>query len=177
MKQILMILSITHLSYGKQPAITFFNSSLFIHQGNLIGDVSWGHLLITIDIAQQIQKHEQCKEQFEKLREFNHSIILHDIIDRKIQQTSNLLMEITEDFISQDSTKPRREKRQIAIGIAAVTGLIIGGVTGSLFSKSTSNALVDILEKRTNIITSQVEANFMTLHQINNTIQLVSQEL
>jgi len=59
----------------------------------------------------------------------------------------------------QENTGLVRHKRQIAIGLAALGGMIFGGTVTSLFSRFKSDTLYNVLEKRTNIISSRVEQN------------------
>lgn len=56
------------------------------------------------------------------------------------------------------STNPIiRRRRQVVVGLAAIGGLIIGAVTGSLFTQFKTSALVDVLNKKVDTVVHQVD--------------------
>lgn len=59
-----------------------------------------------------------------------------------------------------------RERRQVAIGLAAIGGMIVGAITRSLFSQYKTNALVDILDRKVDTVVHQVDHIFRGINLV-----------
>lgn len=70
-----------------------------------------------------------------------------------------------------------RASRQIAVGIAAIGGAIIGAISGSLFSTFQTTTLVDILEQRVQTISHQVDSNTIAIYQSREDIAAINKTL
>ncbi len=111
--------------------------------------------------------------------ERNRMWVLLQLCEQKMNKMKNIIQEIQADLEIPDTERKlsNQPKQQLAIGIAAIGGLIVGAVTGSLFSQFKTTALVDILEKRVQTITTQVEQDTIMVLQNTTDIKRINQTL
>lgn len=164
--------------------------ALFQNQGYLISGLSWAHITIDIDLKifeTDLERYQNFIKYFDTLasiapgsktkysdEERRRMTVLKRLCQRKFAKMSNALDELKADLRSPDAL---RQKRQIAVGIAAIGGIIVGAITGSLFSQFKTTALVDILEKRVGTITTQVERNTIAVFQDTEDIKRINRTL
>jgi hypothetical protein len=164
------------------------HGALFQKQGYLIGGLSWAHITVDINLTtltEDLNRYQTFIEYFDILSlpdpknrgqymddERKRMRVLPQLCERKMNKMKNIIQEIRADLEIPNTERKlsNRPKRQLAIGIAAIGGLIVGAVTGSLFSQFKTTALVDILEKRVQTITTQVEQN--TIMVLQNTADI-----
>jgi len=171
------------------PDIQPHNGALFQQQGFLVGGLSWAHIIAPINISKMsddAKRYHNFTQIFNALsqpipssgqrvqlsvEEQKRMRVLKNLSTRRLNKMTSIIADLRADLGNEGyyGTLPRdlvnREKRQIAIGIAAVGGLIVGAVSGSLFSQFKTAALVDILEKRVQTVTHQVEHNSIGIFQ------------
>jgi len=82
------------------------------------------------------------------------------------------------DALTSDPSDPVvRNRRQVVIGLAAIGGMIVGAIAGSLFSQFKTAALVDILNNKVDTVVHQVDRLSMTVYQDHEDIERVNQTL
>jgi hypothetical protein len=177
-----------------KPVIEKHHGALFQTQGYLIGGLSWGHITVDMDLTSltdDINQYQKLVDYFRTVTEpkpqsqgelsaegLKRTFILHQMCERKVDKMRTILNELQADLkIPVDEKEHTKPKRQIAIGIAAIGGLIVGAVTGSLFSQFKTSALVDVLEKRVQTITSQIDQNTIMVLQSEADIKKLNQSL
>lgn len=70
-----------------------------------------------------------------------------------------------------------RHRRQVVIGLAAVGGMIIGAIAGSLFSQFKTNALVDVLNKKVDTVVHQVDSLSIGLYHVDGDVKKINETL
>ena len=70
-----------------------------------------------------------------------------------------------------------RNKRQVIIGLAAIGGLIVGAITGSLFSPFMTTALIDILNQKVDTIVHQFDSLSIGVYQDHQDIKQINKTL
>lgn len=176
----LFALTITMATVMALPDIQPHNGALFQQQGFLVGGLSWAHITAPIDISKMSEDANQFQNFTKYFYELSQPLkgvkvqlsieertrmrVLKNLSTRRLNKMANIISDLRAD-LGNEGTLIHREKRQIAIGIAAIGGLIVGAVSGSLFSQFKTTALVDILEKRVQTVTHQVEQNSIAIFQ------------
>lgn len=124
--------------------------------------------------------------------------VLRNICDRRINRMMTVLKDLQADLgidLAAD-VKPRkttridadselvpsadpviREKRQVIIGLAAIGGMIVGAIAGSLFSQFKTAALVDILNQKVDTVVHQVDNLSIGLYQDQQDIKNINRTL
>jgi len=195
MLNLLMLIVLIPTTLSKAPIIAIHNGTIFTTQGYLIGGLSWSHLVISMNLSEtqeDMMRYSNLYNHFFTSTMEQHQLdnrimkrllILRNINEEKYEQISNRINEVMNSFQSSDNVIGRT-KRQIMVGLAALGGMLFGGAVTSLFSKFKSDTLYNVLEKRTNIISAQVERNTIQILQteteikrINDTIHYISNEL
>jgi len=192
---LLALIGLHITSITTSPTIIEHHGALFQKHGYLIGGLSWAHITVDINLTtltEDLNRYQTFIEYFDILSipdpqnrgqylndERKRMRVLRQLCERKMNKMKNILQEIKADLEIPDAERKlsNRPKRQLAIGIAAIGGLIVGAVTGSLFSQFKTTALVDILEKRVQTITTQVEQNTIMVLQNSADIKRINQTL
>lgn len=181
--------------------------ALFQEHGYIISGLSWAHITATISIEQMrddLLRFTQLTNFFQSAQDaylespLNSSDkarlqALQLICERRLAQMVQIVTDLEADLgapgksdlvyrsVPQDDPEHdsllTRTPRQIAVGIAAIGGAIIGAIAGSLFSAFQTNTLVDILEKRVQTISHQVDSNTIAILQNQADILAVNRTL
>ncbi len=191
-----IILIITIHGHAKSPIIQPHNGTLFLSHGKLVGGLSWGHIIVDIDL-------NQVKEELDnhtKLLEVTGTAIQDGLKDTKLtpaartrlkymqqqgesqaENVARALSEVQGSFIAKVGGF-QKTKRQV--GLAALGGMVVGGIISSLFNQFSSQSLTNILNDKVNIIVTKVEHNSVQISQnqedikrLNQTMEFVHQEL
>jgi len=100
--------------------------------------------------------------------------------ENQVEKISKALEEVQDSF----NTKVSIQRNKCQVGIAALGGMIVGGVISSLFNQFSSHSLTNILNEKVNIIVTKVEHNSIQINQnqedikcLNQTMEYVNQEL
>lgn len=193
--KIFILLVICTTIQSKAPEISIHNGTIFTTQGYLVEGLTWSHIIISLNLSEtqkDISRIEEVYTQFfnEAMNQSSNEnmrkrlLLLRNLNEEKYGQITDQLNEVMNSLQMKDNTEIVRHKRQIAIGLAALGGMIFGGAVTSLFSRFKSDTLYNVLEKRTNIISSRVEQNTLQILQnkedikrINSTLQYVDNQL
>jgi len=82
------------------------------------------------------------------------------------------------DAAQSDSPDPVvRQRRQAVVGLAAIGGMIVGAIAGSLFSQFKTAALVDILNNKVDTVVHQVDNLSLEVYQDHTDIARVNTTL
>ena len=161
---------------------------MFLSHGQLISGLSWGHIISNIDLSQpkqdlsiyvgMVEAFAAAKNEAKDPRASQRLKLLIHNCKNKVKGMDNTLQEIYSGF---DQIKPTpslsRPKRQLAVGIAALGGLITGSIITSLFSQFKSSALTDILDQKVDVLTSKVKTNSIQIAQNQEDIKRINQTL
>ena len=198
---ILLILAFS--SIHALPDIFPHEGALFTQHGYLIGGLSWAHITAPINISrmeQDVRNFQQIITYFDYLSQPNKEtkglseeerkrmLVLKRICDRRLAKMNTVITDLRADLgidfttnISATRT-PRmtalsRQPRQVVVGLAAIGGMIVGAIAGSLFSQFKTTALIDILDRKVDTVVHQVDDLSIGVYQDHQDITQINKTL
>ena len=185
------------------PDITPHEGAIFQQQGYLIGGLSWAHITAPINITQMeedVNKYQNFVEYFDALAkpipggraqisddERRRMVVLKRLCERRMNKMNTVIKDLQADLgidfaldvnprktTRTDQDHLIRNKRQVIIGLAAIGGLIVGAITGSLFSQFKTTALIDILNQKVDTIVHQFDNLSIGVHQDHQDIKQIN---
>jgi len=202
----LCLIILTLATIAALPDISPHEGALFQEHGFLIGGLSWAHITAPINISrmeEDLQKYQHMVDYYDILSqpmpgnkgqvnddEQKRLMVMKRLCERRIRTMTNIIKDLRADLGAEVSTRSatmghqapdnppaNRQKRQLAIGVAAIGGLLVGAITGSLFSQFKTTALIDILERRVNTVVHQVDDNTIGIYQSREDIKRINSTL
>jgi len=156
-------------------------------------------------MAEDVQGYQQLVDYFDTLskplpgssgrghmtgEERKRMLVLKRICSRRLEKMNSVIKDLRADLGMEGKTRTDaadhqipsqnsiiRHRRQIVVGLAAVGGLIVGAITGSLFSQFKTTALIDVLNKKVDTVVHQVDVNTIGIYQDHADIKEINSTL
>jgi len=170
------------------PTIQPHNGTLFLSHGSLIGGLSWGHIVLEVDLNQVNEElHNMTKllvitkTAIQEIKETDMTSSMRTRVkymQNEAERQAEKIIRVVRDAKDSFETKAghvTRAKRQVAI--AALAGMAVGGLVTSLFNQFNSQSLTNILNDKVNIIVSKVEHNNIEINQNSEDIKRLNQTM
>ena len=151
----------------------------------MVSGLSWSHIIIPIDLQQpkadlriysgMIDGFESTQESVKNPTTMRRIQLLNHNCKSKLKLMTSTLKEIDSQFSQEKELK--RNKRQLGLGIAFMTGLATGSFITSLFGKFPSTTLTDILNQKIDILTTKIDSNSIQITQSKEDIQKINRTL
>lgn len=178
------------------PEINRHEGATFQQMGYIVSGLSWAHIHAKIPLTtfeMDVNRFEEVLDKFEAIlpaQQTDQSIAKLTLDERKrleairrlcktkIKKMKATVTEVERDMMihprATQNIQNNRAKRQIAISLAAMAGMVVGAVASSIFSQFKTASLVDVLEKRVETITAQVDHNSIGVIQNSNDIKRIN---
>lgn len=117
---------------------------------------------------------EICDRRLEKMQNVIRNLRADLNVDFEIKTTKSTRTDAASNLIPNAKS---RQRRQVVVGLAAVGGMIVGAIAGSLFSQFKTNALVDVLNKKVDTVVHQVDSISIGLYQVEGDVKKINNTL
>jgi hypothetical protein len=184
------LLLLTHHLHSSNINITPQTGTLFMAHGQLIGGLSWGHIILKLELSEIIKEIKDYEKVIDLLKTMIKTPVSKPVelrlryLKSHIEQQSQDMTEVMNNIIQSfnQATHPSiRVKRQALI---ALGGMLAGGIITSLFGQFGTTSLTNILNDKINLISSTVEHNTIQISQnmedikrLNTSLNYITEEL
>lgn len=181
------------------PEINRHEGATFQQMGYIVSGLSWAHIHAKIPLTtfeMDVNRFEEVLDKFDAIlptQQIDPSLAKLTLDERKrleairrlcktkIKKMKTTIAEVERDMMihprATQNLQNSRAKRQIAISLAAMAGMVVGAVASSIFSQFKTASLMDVLEKRVETITAQVDHNSIGVIQNSNDIKRINRTM